>query len=63
MGPDKINGRVLKNCSSSLSTPVSILFEKCFNSSSILDEWKAALVVPVYKKGPKANVENYGPIS
>ena len=63
MGPDKINGKVLKNCSSSLSTPLSILFEKCYNSSSIPDEWKAALVVPVHKKGPKANVENYRPIS
>ena len=38
MGPDKINGRVLKNCSISLSTPLSILFEKCYNSSLIADE-------------------------
>ena len=30
MGPDEINGRVLKNCSSSLSTSLSILFEKCY---------------------------------
>ena len=42
MGPDKINGKVLKNCSSSLSTPLSILFEKCYNSSSIPDEWKSS---------------------
>ena len=63
MGPDKINGRVLKNCSNSLSTPLSIMFDKCYRTSSIPDEWKAALVVPVHKKGSKSNVENYRPIS
>ena len=30
MGPDKINGKVLKNCSIPLSMPLSILFKKCY---------------------------------
>ena len=30
---------------------------------SIPDEWKAASVVPVHKKGSKSDVQNYRPIS
>ena len=63
MGPDKIHGRILKSCASSLSKPLSILFQNSYSSGKIPDEWKSALVVPVHKKGPKANVENYRPIS
>ena len=63
MGPDKIHGRILKNCSGSLSKPLASLFEKSYYSGSIPQEWKLALVVPVHKKGPKASVENYRPIS
>ena len=63
MGPDKIHGRILKHCSQSLSKPLSILFQKSYNSGIIPHEWKGALVVPVHKKGPKANIENYRPIS
>ena len=63
MGPDKIHGRVLKNCASSLSKPLSSLFTTSYYSSSIPNEWKLALVVPVHKKGSKADVENYRPIS
>ena len=63
VGPDKIHGRLLKNCSNVLSRPLSILFRKCYKSSIIPSEWKMALVVPVHKKGPKADVENYRPIS
>ena len=63
MGPDKIHGLVLKNCSKMLSKPLSLLFTRCYNSGSIPDEWKAALVVPVHKKGSKSDVKNYRPIS
>ena len=63
MGPDKIHGRVLKSCSMSISKPLSILFKKTYYGGIIPDDWKSALVVPVHKKGSKANVENYRPIS
>ena len=63
MGPDKLHSRVLKCCSLSLAKPLSILFQKSYGSGTIPPEWKLALVVPVHKKGPKANIENYRPIS
>ena len=63
MGPDKILGRILKNCSFSLSKPLPYLFTKSYYGMSIPDEWKAASVVPVHKKGSKPDVQNYRPIS
>ena len=63
MGPDKINGRVLKLCAQSVCKPLSTLFTKGYYSGRIPTEWKSAIVVPVHKKGKKDNVENYRPIS
>jgi len=31
--------------------------------SYVRDDWKTAIIVPVYKKGPTTNVVNYRPIS
>ena len=52
---------VLKNCAKNI--PLSILFSKSYYSGAITDERKAALVVPVHKKGDKSLVFNYRPIS
>ena len=62
-GPDGIHGKILKNCAINISYPLSLLFKLSYCSSSLPDEWKLAHVVPVHKKGSKANVENYRPIS
>ena len=62
-GPDGITGTVLKKCSSSLSYPLSILFNISFASGQLPQDWKVANVVPVHKKGDKTDIENYRPIS
>ena len=62
-GPDEIHGRILKNCCDSLNEPLTILFEKSYRTGSIPQKWKLANIVPVHKKGSKADVKNYRPIS
>ena len=62
-GPDGIHGNVLKKCARSLAYPLSILFNLSFSTGCIPQDWKLALVVPVFKKGDKSTVENYRPIS
>lgn len=62
-GPDRIHGKILKNCARSLSYPLSVLFNLSFVTGCIPPDWKLASVVPVFKKGDKNLVENYRPIS
>ena len=62
-GADNIHGRILKECSVSLSKPLACLFNICYTAGSIPADWKLANVVPVHKKGSKAEVTNYRPIS
>ena len=62
-GPDAIHGKILKNCAVSLAYPLFLLFRISYNTGCIPREWKLAHVVPVHKKGPKENIENYRPIS
>ena len=61
--PDGITGTVLKKCSSSLSYPLSILFNISFASGRLLQDWNVANAVPVHKRGDESNIENYRPIS
>ncbi len=63
VGPDNINGKVLKYCCNALSVPLSILFQKSYSSGTLPSDWKLANIVPVHKKGSKSDVENYRPIS
>ena len=62
-GPDGINGKILKNCASSIAYPVTLLFNLSFSQGQIPSEWKLANIVPIHKKGDKTKVENYRPIS
>jgi hypothetical protein len=62
-GPDNIEGTVLKNCRFSISKPLSLMFNSCFQEGNIPAEWKDANVVPIHKKNSKNDVKNYRPIS
>jgi len=62
-GADNIHGKVLKQCSVTLSRPLALLFNICYSNGCIPADWKLANVVPVHKKGSKAEVTNYRPIS
>ena len=62
-GADEIHGKILKHCSASLSKPLALLYDSCYSSGCIPADWKLANVVPVHKKGSKAEVTNYRPIS
>ena len=39
------------------------MFTQFLSVSYVPDDWKTAIIVPVYKKGPTTNVTNYRPIS
>jgi hypothetical protein len=61
--PDEIPTRFLHDHAHLLAPMVSHLFQQSFNSGTIPQDWKSALVSAIYKKGPKSDPANYRPIS
>jgi len=62
-GPDGLPAVFLRNCSSALGQPLSILFNISLKECVYPRAWKRAHVVPIFKSGLKNRVENYRPVS
>ena len=62
-GRDGLSSIIFKQLSDSLALPLSLLFESFMSTLSVPNEWRAAHVVPVFKSGSSAQVDNYHPIS
>lgn len=64
MGPDEIPPLVVKQLESELIKPLTILFQASLKQGKIPDDWRIAIVSPIYKmKGKKAEPCNYRPVS
>ena len=62
-GPDGISPLVMKELSGPVSTILTTIFNKSYETGEIPEDWKKANVTPVYKKGAKHDPNNYRPIS
>ena len=62
-GPEGWSLRIFKECSEHLSTSLSILFNKSFQSGVLPSEWRIAFVTPIHKKGSHHLASNYRPVS
>jgi hypothetical protein len=60
---EQINQFMLKSLATELALPLSILFNEIYLTCQLPNQWKTALVVPVYKKGVRNDRNNYRPIS
>uniref|UniRef100_A0A8B9T7L1 Reverse transcriptase domain-containing protein n=1 Tax=Anas platyrhynchos TaxID=8839 RepID=A0A8B9T7L1_ANAPL len=63
MGPDGIHPRVLKELADVIAEPLSIIFQRSWESGEVPVDWKLANVVPIFKKGQKEDPSNYRPVS
>ena len=62
-GPDGICGTVLKRCAKVAAMFLTFIFDQSLNTGDIPEDWRQALIHPVFKGGSTKRPENYRPIS
>ena len=62
-GPDEIDIKMLQELIDCVADPITMLLKKSVDQGVLPNDWREAIVTPVFKKGAKSNAENYRPIS
>ena len=60
---DQIHPRVLLEIKEEIAKPLFDLFNKTMANGQVPQEWRDALVTPIFKKGSMSQTNNYRPVS
>lgn len=58
-GPDNIRNELLKYGGNRLAEQFKVLYNKIIKDTSIPEDWRESITVPLFKKGNKSDPENY----
>lgn len=61
--PEGFHPLMLKVTSEEIAIPLKIIFETSIKQGKLPQQWKNAIIKPIYKKGDKKKVSNYRPVS
>jgi len=62
MGPDEMHPRVLRETANVVAKPLSMIFEKPWQSGEVPGDWIKGNIVPIFKNGRRQDPENYQPV-
>ncbi|KFQ68265.1 hypothetical protein N335_02384, partial [Phaethon lepturus] len=63
MGPDEMHPRFWRELSDGVARPLSMIFEKSWQSGEVPADWKKGNIALIFKKGNKEDPGNYPTVS